>query len=87
MNRSPLASASHIEWNKDSLKMLSKLKLEVGEVEEVLLNFPKVKRVTQEFSDNQQRYFVDGVTDLGKRIHLIMFINNQKIIVTYLKIL
>jgi|GEM_PF-5862467 len=89
MNANPTTSlislAESIDWSETTFALLKKTKLQREEIEEAFLNLPTVKKITLSFPDKYQRFFVEGVTDRGKKIQLVMYILKKKIHLTYVK--
>ncbi len=84
MKVSQLAEADSIIWSPSTKQLLDKSHFSLHEVEEALLNFPKIQKITLKFSDQNERFYVEGLTDLGKKIRLVIFIRNHKIQITFI---
>jgi len=85
MSTSFITSAESIDWSERVQKLLQKAKVTSQEVEEVFLNFPSVKKLSVQFSDGLDRFYVEGATDMGKKLSLVVFVEAKKIIITYIK--
>jgi hypothetical protein len=85
MNSSPISTAESIYWSKEITQLVEKSGLQREEVEEVFLNLPKVKKISLSFPDTQDRFYVEGFSDRGKKIGLVMYILKKKIQLTFVK--
>jgi len=85
MSASFITSAESIDWSEKIQKLAQKAKVTSQEIEEVFLNFPAIKKLSVQFSDSFDRFLVEGTTDMGKKLELVVFVRDKKIILTHIK--
>lgn len=85
MNALQITTAEEIHWSPESLKLLEKANLQREDLEEALLNLPTIKKIQLKFPDKNERFYVEGFTDRGKKITLVIFIVKKKIQISYIK--
>lgn len=82
MSLSIFESAESVSIPPALQNVLSALDISKQDLEEVLLNFPIVKKITLIFSDSHQRFYAEGMSDTGKRLGIVFYIHNKKMIPT-----
>lgn len=87
MSVSPFSAVDSINVTPQLQSVLKKNHLVLAQIEEVFLNFPSVKQIDIAFTDGQQRYYVEGMTDMGMTIGMVVYTNKKKLSITYLKII
>ena len=85
MKSSSIVLASAINWSSETLSLLKKAQLQWEDVEEALLNLPTIKKITLSFPDGHERFFIEGLTDRGKKIQLVGFISKALLHITYIQ--
>lgn len=84
MSHTVLESAESVFIHPEFQKQLDAHSLTKQDIEEILLNFPIVKKVNMSFSDAHDRFCAEGTTDIGKKIKVIFYIHAHKMYPTYI---
>jgi hypothetical protein len=84
MSINQLSSATTIIFSTGILKRLQQLNLDRTECEEVFFNLPKVQKLITIFNDHHDRLLIEGETDRGKHLRLVIYIDKSAIHITYI---